>query len=147
MPNRDVPATGVIEGAIRYLIKDRMDIISARWSLEGAEAVLRLRSLHVSSDWNEHWRFHLLQERPRHHLALHQGSIPLLKDVTQARCFTTPLPIALLDYIFLKEPHPKLNITTTAQLSAAESPYDYLLYLQQNRHCSAFAMCCMLQFG
>ena len=96
LPNRDVPATGVIEGAIRYLIKDRRDITGARWSLEGAEAVLRLRSLHVSGDWNEHWRFHLLQERQGHYLALHQGSIPLLKDVTQARCFTTPLPIALV---------------------------------------------------
>lgn len=96
LPNRDVPATRVIEGAICYLIKDRMDITGARWSIEGAEAVLRLRSLHVSSDWNEHWRFHLLQERQRHHLALHQGGIPLLKDVTQARCSTTPLPIALV---------------------------------------------------
>lgn len=93
--NRDVPATGVIEGAIPYLIKDRMDITGARWSLEGAEAVLRLRSLHVTGDWNKHWRFHLLQERQRHHLALHQGGIPLLKDVTQA-CSTTPLPIALV---------------------------------------------------
>jgi hypothetical protein len=40
-------ATGVIEGACRYLIKDRMDITGARWSLKGAEAVLRLRSLQV----------------------------------------------------------------------------------------------------
>ena len=33
-------ATGVIEGACRHLIKDRMDITGARWSLVGAEAVL-----------------------------------------------------------------------------------------------------------
>ena len=38
-------ATGVIEEACRYLIKDRMDLTGARWSLQGAEAVLRLRSL------------------------------------------------------------------------------------------------------
>jgi len=31
-------ATGVIEGACRYLVKDRMDITGARWSLSGAEA-------------------------------------------------------------------------------------------------------------
>ncbi|EGJ28414.1 hypothetical protein LYNGBM3L_74930 [Moorena producens 3L] len=43
-------ATGVIEGACRHLIKDRMDITGARWSLMGAEAVLRLRSLYVSGD-------------------------------------------------------------------------------------------------
>ena len=39
-------ATGVIEGACRHLIKDRMDITGARWSLKGAEAVLHLRSLY-----------------------------------------------------------------------------------------------------
>ncbi len=36
-------ATGVIEGACRHLVKDRMDITGARWRLERAEAVLRLR--------------------------------------------------------------------------------------------------------
>jgi hypothetical protein len=36
-------ATGVIEGACRYLVKDRMAITGARWGLPGAEAVLRLR--------------------------------------------------------------------------------------------------------
>jgi hypothetical protein len=89
-------ATGVIEGACRYLIKDRMDITGARWSLQGAEAVLRLRSLHVSGDWNDYWRFHLQQEHQRHHLALYQGGISLLKGVTQARCSTTPLRRAML---------------------------------------------------
>jgi hypothetical protein len=37
-------ATGVIEGACRHLVADRMDGV-ARWSLKGAEAVLRLRAL------------------------------------------------------------------------------------------------------
>ena len=36
-------ATGVIEGACRHLVKDRMDITGARWGLDGAEAVLKLR--------------------------------------------------------------------------------------------------------
>lgn len=89
-------ATGVIEGACRYLIKDRMDITGARWSLEGAEAVLRLRSLYVSGDWNDYWRFHLQLERQRHHQALYLGGIPLLKGVTQALCSTTPPPTAML---------------------------------------------------
>lgn len=35
-------ATGVIEGACRYLVKDRMELTGARWRLAGAEAVLRL---------------------------------------------------------------------------------------------------------
>lgn len=37
-------ATGVIEGACRDLIKDRMDITGACWGLPGAEAILKLRS-------------------------------------------------------------------------------------------------------
>lgn len=62
-------ATGVIEGACRYLIKDRMDITGARWSLVGAEAVLRLRALHSSGDFDEYWRFHEQQEYQRNHAA------------------------------------------------------------------------------
>ena len=34
-------ATGIIEGACRHLVKDRMDLTGARWSLDGAEGVLR----------------------------------------------------------------------------------------------------------
>ncbi len=41
-------ATGVIEGACRYLVADRMDITGARWSVAGAEAVLRLRALRAN---------------------------------------------------------------------------------------------------
>ena len=33
-------ATGIVEGACRHLIKDRMDITGARWGLAGAEAIL-----------------------------------------------------------------------------------------------------------
>lgn len=60
-------ATGVIEGACRYLVKDRMDITGARWSLNGAEAVLRLRSLRASGDWDEYWRYHEAAEYERNH--------------------------------------------------------------------------------
>lgn len=61
-------ATGVIEGACRYLVKDRMDITGARWSLAGAEAVLRLRALRASDDFDAYWAFHLNQELQRNHL-------------------------------------------------------------------------------
>jgi hypothetical protein len=60
-------ATGVIEGACRHLVKDRMDITGARWSLKGAEAVLKLRSLHASGDLDEYWAFHQAQEQERNH--------------------------------------------------------------------------------
>jgi hypothetical protein len=39
-------ATGVIEGACRHLIADRLDTSGARWGLAGAEAVLKLRLRH-----------------------------------------------------------------------------------------------------
>ncbi len=61
--------TGVIEGACRHLVKDRMDRTGARWSLAGAEAVLRLRALRSSGDFEAYWRFHEQQEYRRNHAA------------------------------------------------------------------------------
>jgi len=60
-------STGVIEGACRYLVKDRMDRTGARWSLAGAEAVLRLRALLASGDFDTYWKFHLAREKERVH--------------------------------------------------------------------------------
>jgi hypothetical protein len=60
-------ATGVIEGACRHLVKDRMDITGARWGLESAEAVLKLRALRSNGDFDEYWRYHRKQERRRVH--------------------------------------------------------------------------------
>jgi hypothetical protein len=70
-------ATGVIEGACRYLVKDRMEITGARWSLQGAEDVLRLRSLRASCDFDEYWQFHLRQEYERNHAKKYKkGRVP-----------------------------------------------------------------------
>jgi hypothetical protein len=70
-------ATGVIEGACRYLVKDRMEITGARWSLKGAEAVLRLRSLLASGDFDQYWEFHLQQEYQRNHTDHYaEGHVP-----------------------------------------------------------------------
>jgi hypothetical protein len=60
-------ATGVIEGACRHLVKDRMDITGARWGLPGAEAILKLRALIASGDFDTYWLFHLRQEHQRIH--------------------------------------------------------------------------------
>lgn len=60
-------ATGVIEGACRHLIQDRLGITGARWDLPGAEAMLRLRALHTSGDWDAYWHFHLRQEALRNY--------------------------------------------------------------------------------
>jgi hypothetical protein len=59
--------TGIIEGACRHLVKDRMDITGARWGLHGAEAVLKLRALTANGDLDTYWDYHLTQERHRNH--------------------------------------------------------------------------------
>ncbi len=60
-------ATGVIEGACRHLVKDRMEIAGARWGLEGGEAVLKLRALVINGDLDAYWAFHEQQEYQRNH--------------------------------------------------------------------------------
>jgi hypothetical protein len=58
-------ATGVIEGACRHLVKDRLAKTGARWSLTGAEAVLLLRALITNGDFDAYWTYHLQQEHQR----------------------------------------------------------------------------------
>jgi hypothetical protein len=70
-------ATGIIEGACRHLVKDRMDITGARWGLEGAEAILRLRALIANGDFEEYWRYHLRREHERIHHAKYRDSLTL----------------------------------------------------------------------
>jgi len=48
-------ATGIIQGACRHLIKDRIDITGARWGLEGAEATLKLRAISSNNDFDTYW--------------------------------------------------------------------------------------------
>jgi hypothetical protein len=66
--------TGVIEGACRHLVCDRMDG-AARWSLKGAEAVLRLRALRCSGDFEPYWSYHVAQEYQRNHVARYADGI------------------------------------------------------------------------
>ena len=58
-------ATGVIEGACRHLVKDRMERAGMRWSLEGAQAMLDLRSLHISGQWDEFTAHRIRKETER----------------------------------------------------------------------------------
>lgn len=70
-------ATGVIEGAVRHLVKDRLDLTGSRWGLRGAEAVLKLRALRTNDDFDEYFDFHLDRERQRVHAARYaNGVIP-----------------------------------------------------------------------
>jgi hypothetical protein len=46
-------ATGVIEGACRHLVKDRMERSGMRWTLRGAKTMLNVRAVRESGYWNE----------------------------------------------------------------------------------------------
>jgi hypothetical protein len=70
-------ATGVIEGACRHLVQDRMGITGARWGLPGAQAILWLRALHASSDHDRYWAWHITQEHQRNHLNRYKHGLAL----------------------------------------------------------------------
>jgi hypothetical protein len=54
-----------------------MDVTGARWGLTGAEAVLRLRALRSSGDFDEYWTFHEARENERNHQARYaDGRVP-----------------------------------------------------------------------
>jgi hypothetical protein len=44
-------APGVVEGACRHLVKDRMEQTGMRWRIAGAQAILALRAIYVNEDW------------------------------------------------------------------------------------------------
>ncbi len=68
-------ATGIIEGACRHIVKDRMDVTGARWSLNGAEAVLKLRVVRSNGDFDDYWHFHLLREHERVHQSRYANNV------------------------------------------------------------------------
>ena len=70
-------ATGIVEGACRHLVKDRMDITGARWGLAGAEAILKLRAIKANGDFEQYWHYHLNQERHHvHETRYHNHQLP-----------------------------------------------------------------------
>lgn len=58
-------ASGVIEGACRNVVKDRMEHSGMRWGMKGAHAMLSLRSIHLSGLWDDFIAFHIQQETLR----------------------------------------------------------------------------------
>ncbi len=59
-------------------MKDRFDLTGARWSLEGAEAMLKLRAVRTNGDWPEYWNYHLAEEHRRVHASRYaNGVIPM----------------------------------------------------------------------
>jgi len=62
-------ATGMIEGACRFVIEDRFGITGARWSPVGAENILKIRAVVVNGDLDDYMRYYKQRYRDEHHLA------------------------------------------------------------------------------
>ena len=60
-------ATGVIEGACRHLVKDRMERSGMRWRLSGAAPMLMLRAIQVSNHWDTFQAQRIKSDLPRLH--------------------------------------------------------------------------------
>jgi hypothetical protein len=58
-------ATGVVEGACRHLIKDRMERAGMHWTVGGAQAMLDVRSIHVSGLWEAYQQYRIERETER----------------------------------------------------------------------------------
>lgn len=57
--------SGVVEGACRHLVKDRMERTGMRWRTPGAQAMLDLRAVYINGDWDDFQQFRITNERRR----------------------------------------------------------------------------------
>jgi len=68
-------ASGSVEGACKNLIKDRMERSGMRWTEEMAEAIVQLRAIYLSGDFDAYWSFHI--EKEQHRLYPHRWTVVL----------------------------------------------------------------------
>lgn len=58
-------ASGVIEGACRHVVKDRMERAGMSWVVPGAQAMLELRCIHIAGAWDQFVSYHIERETKR----------------------------------------------------------------------------------
>ena len=58
-------ASGVIEGACRHFVKDRMERAGMQWTIQGAQAMLDIRSVALNDTWSEFNQFRIQRETER----------------------------------------------------------------------------------
>ena len=58
-------ASGVIEGACRHLVKDRLERAGIHWTPEGAQAMLDLRSVWIAGQWEAFQQHHIERDSER----------------------------------------------------------------------------------
>ncbi|MCP4652761.1 MAG: ISKra4 family transposase [Candidatus Omnitrophica bacterium] len=57
--------SGVVEGACKTLVKDRMEQCGMRWTIDGAEAALNMRSIQINKMTDDYWQYHIAEEKQR----------------------------------------------------------------------------------
>jgi hypothetical protein len=75
-------ASGVIEGACRHVIKDRLERTGMHWTVSGAQALLQLRCVALNGDWEAFMNYYIEQEGKRLYPHAHRvepAEWPLLK--------------------------------------------------------------------
>lgn len=55
--------SGVVEGACRHVVKDRMERTGMRWTVGGARAILQLRAVYLHEDWPEFVNYRIETEQ------------------------------------------------------------------------------------
>ena len=58
-------ASGSVEGACKNLVKDRMERSGMRWTPPMAEAMLQLRAVYLSDDFEDYWHYHIDEDQKR----------------------------------------------------------------------------------
>ena len=70
--------SGVVEGACRHVVKDRMEQTGMHWRIPGAQAILHLRALYLNGDWEHFQQYRITQDCQR--LYPYKGQIDRLWD-------------------------------------------------------------------
>jgi hypothetical protein len=81
-----VLASGVVEGAVRHVIGERLDQSGMRWLVERGESLLLLRCIEVNGDWDAFFRWSEQQRQAQ----LQQGQVVQIRS-------TKPLQLPQLD--------------------------------------------------
>ena len=58
-------ASGVIEGACRHVVKDRLERTGMHWTVAGALAMLQLRCIAINQQWDDFTAFRVRRESER----------------------------------------------------------------------------------
>ena len=58
-------ASGVIEGACRHIVKDRLERTGMNWTVPAAQAMLDLRCIYVTEQWEPFMAFRIARETER----------------------------------------------------------------------------------